>query len=183
MKDFVIKRYIKDEMSKFKNYHDMVSFLESLTDKEARTVGRLLSRWRNNGVYWKVMFRADWEISKVDISRILIGGINDGIHPLIEENSHLLETMCGDPRIANHPEFKDQGEIRNKLFLALKIGNLFKIIDGSHRIVRLACDGDFYDDTSFLLLHAPEDADKLFGKLKIWIKKKLGIYNPLKVQI
>jgi hypothetical protein len=152
---------------------DMVSFLESLTDKEVRTVGRLLSRWRSNGVFWKVMFRADWEISKVDISRILIGGINDGIHPLIHENNHLLETMIGDPR----------GKMRNKLFVALRVGELFKIIDGSHRIVRLACDGDFYEDTSFLLLHASEDADRPLGKLIIWIKKKLGIYNPLKVRI
>ena len=66
-------------------------------------------------------------------------------------------------------EFKSQGEINRRLFLAIRRGDAFQIIDGSHRIVRLACDGDFYNKTDFgVVVHRH---DLLLNEPTIYIQK------------
>lgn len=178
MRNFVMRRYVVDEMSKFKNFGDLQSFIGTLKPRHIKKLCKLLSKWRKNGVYKDIMLRTDWFITPVDISNIFIGGLNVGVRPIIEENGCLLANICGDPKIADHKEFKSQGEINRRLFLAIRRGDAFQIIDGSHRIVRLACDGDFYNKTDFLLLYSTDDEVTFIRKVRNWILEKLRLYNP-----
>jgi hypothetical protein len=178
MRNFVLRRYATDEMSKFKDFKDLQSFVGSLKPRHIRLFAKLLSKWRKNGVYKKIMQKTDWHIATVDISQIFINGLSIDIRPIIEENGCLLANICGNQKVSNHKEFKSQGKINRKLFLAERKGDMFQIIDGNHRIIRLACDGDFNEDTSFMLMFSTEGDIRLITKIKNWILEKLKLYNP-----
>lgn len=137
-----METYIMDEMSKFKNQHDTASFLDTLNGKEKITLMKWLSHWRKNMVYERIIKTTHYEIKyNVPSYRIIIGAINDYVSELICMCDHNLSNIAESKEISEHPEFKSQGNINRKLFLARKCEGKYKIIDGSHRAIRLACDG------------------------------------------
>lgn len=178
MRNFVLRRYATDEMSKFKDFKDLQSFIGSLKPRHIKLLANLLSKWRKNGVYKKIMQRTDWHIAPVDISQIFVNGLTIDVRPIIEDAGCLLANICGNPKISNHEEFESQGKINRKLFLAIQKGDMFQIIDGNHRIIRLACDGDFYENGDFLLMYSTEGDVKLIVRIKNWVLEKLRLYNP-----
>ena len=115
MRDFVMNRYVTDEMSKFKNFGDLESFIGSLNKRQTRKLGKWLSKWRKNGVYNNIMIHRDWFIAPVNIGQIVLGGINVEVRPMIEDSGYLLANICGNPKISKHKEFKSQGKINRRL--------------------------------------------------------------------
>lgn len=145
----VYRKYIFDEMSKNKDYNikDLESLILSLNFEQAKQFCKFFSYYRKNGVYDFISKGPDiWREDVVDISNIDVGPIHFGINPFLEENAWSLKKITKDKRIVNSEEFKSQGPIhrRSLSFIAKKIINekhhRYRIIDGMHRIIRLACD-------------------------------------------
>lgn len=136
-----MKKYITDEMSKFKNFDDLEKFVNTLKTEQIYQLGQWLSFWRKNSLHEFISGGPnEWEVDKVHISNIQITKINDRINPSLERHSYLLEKISRDKKICNHDEFRSHGEIRSKSLIARKKGDKFEVIDGIHRAVRLACD-------------------------------------------
>ena len=140
-KTFVIKKYIRDEMSRFKNFDNLTSFVDSLNLRESKMLLRLLSKWRKNPVYRQVTSKDKWYLDWISIDKIKVNLINNDINPLLDKNEFLLSKIAKDKEICNHSEFRIQREIKNETILAFKVENYFRVIDGNHRIIRMACDG------------------------------------------
>lgn len=141
-KNEVMKHYVTDEMSKFKNRSDLEQFVNTLKTEQIDQLCEWLSSWRQNSVYNYISEGPNsWLMNKVRISDIKIERVNDRVNPLLKRQDYMLEKISRDEEICNHDEFGSQGNINSKKFIAIKEGDKFKIIDGSHRAVRLACDG------------------------------------------
>ncbi len=145
-KGSVYKKYIFGEMSKIKecNIDHLEDFVNTLNNDQARILCKYLSYNRKNNVYDYVSKGPDyWNVHDINISDIYVDKINPIINPYLERNDWSLKKISKDSNIAIHDEFKTQGLIDPKLlnFIAKKIGHDYKIVDGIHRSIRLACDG------------------------------------------
>jgi hypothetical protein len=141
-KNEVMKKYVIDEMSKFKNLGDLEQFVNTLKTEQIDQLCKWLSSWRKNSVFNNILSGPNsWQMDKVHISDIKIKRVNDRVNPLLEKHDYMLENISQDEEICNHDEFRSQGNIKSKRFIAIKEGDKFKIIDGIHRAVRLGCDG------------------------------------------
>ena len=145
----VYRKYVFDEMSKNKEYNinDLENLVYSLNDEQVKQFCKFFSYNRKNIVYDFISKGPDnWKEEIIGISNIDIGKVNAGVNRLLEENGWSLKKICKDRRLSNIDEFKNQGDIHHisLSFIAEKIVNgghrRYKIIDGTHRVIRLACD-------------------------------------------
>jgi len=142
----VYKKYIFGEMSKNKKYsiEDLDHFVKSLSASQSKLLCRFWSIYRKNSVY-EFISRGpnNWNVVTVDVNKIYVEKVNPSINPLLERNKWSLAKIVEDSEIGVHEEFKSQGEMDNRLlgFIAKKTGDKYWIIDGIHRIIRLAFDG------------------------------------------
>lgn len=145
-KDKVYRKYIFDEMSKNKEYDitDLEYLVKSLNNNQAKELCRYFSYYRRNCAYDFISKGPDnWQTGHIDISDIRIEKINPRINHYLEKNDWSLKKISNDKDIAKHDEFKSHGTIDPKIsnFIAKKTGHKYIIVDGMHRIIRLACDG------------------------------------------
>ncbi len=134
-------------MSKIKecNINHIEGFVDSLKDDQARVLCKYLSHQRKNRVYDFISKGPDhWKMSDISISNIYVEKVNPTVNNYLERNDWSLEKISMDKDIHHLDEFKSQGPINTKLlsFIAKKIGNDYKIVDGIHRVIRLSCDGE-----------------------------------------
>lgn len=142
----VHKKYIFDEMSKNKEYDitDLGRFVRSLNNSQTKELCRYFSCYRRNRAYDFISKGPDnWRMDHIDISNIYVEKINPTVNHHLERSDWSLEKISKDRHIRQHDEFKHQGPISSKIssFIAKKIGHEYRIVDGMHRIIRLACDG------------------------------------------
>ncbi len=141
----VYKKYIFDEMSKNKDYDikDLEHFVNFLSGEQTRQLCKYLSYYRKNNVYDFISKGPeDWQKNIVSISNIDVGMIHVEVNHYLEQNNWSLKHIAKDKVICQLEEFKDQGGIHPKSlsFIAKKEGHRYRIIDGMHRIIMLACD-------------------------------------------
>lgn len=142
----VYRKYIFDEMSKNKEYNisDLGDFIRSLGDYQAKQLCRYFSSYRRNRTYDFISKGPDnWRVDYIDISNIYVEKINPAVNHYLKKNDWSLKKISKDSDIARHDEFQPQGHINSKMsiFIAKKIDHEYRIVDGMHRIIRLACDG------------------------------------------
>lgn len=142
----VYKTYIFGEMTKIKecNIDRLEDFTNTLNDDQAKMLCKYLSYQRRNNVYDFVSRGPDnWKVNNVNISDIYVEKINPDVNPYLEKNGWSLKKISKDENIHKHNEFKSQGHINSKIsnFIAKKVDHEYRIVDGMHRIIRLACDG------------------------------------------
>ena len=142
----VYKKYIFGEMSKHKKYdmEDLDHLVNSLSMSQSKLLCKYWSGYRKNSVYDFIKAGPDnWKNVTVGVSNIYVEKVNDGVNALLEKNGWSLDRICLDKDISLNDEFKKQGEIDNRLlgFIAKKVGDKYKIVDGIHRVIRLGCDG------------------------------------------
>jgi hypothetical protein len=141
-KNDVMKKYVTDEMSKFKNFDDLEGVVNSLTSEKIYEIGKWLSSWRRNTLYSDIFGSpTNWLASTIAISNVELTNVKSEIDSLFKRHNYSLEEISRDREICTHSEFRSQGEIKSKSLIAIKNGDKFKVIDGIHRAVRLACDG------------------------------------------
>ncbi len=141
-KNEVRKKYVTDEMSKFKNLGDLKDFVNTLEIEQMCQLCQWLSSWRKNNLCDFISKGPNnWSVKNVPISNIKVTRVNEEINPILEKHNYLLEKISQDKEICNHNEFKSQGNINSKSLIARKRGDKFKVVDGIHRAIRLACDG------------------------------------------
>lgn len=146
----VFRKYVSDEMSKFRQPEHLCKFIESLDDGQIETLCGWLSEWRKNEMYrFIVQSPAEWKIADVTISRIKVGDVNDIVKPLLKRNRYRLDAIAGDAEIAKHFEFAWPGKYQPGELIAIKQGDMFLLKDGIHRAIRAACDGT----TEFRLMY------------------------------
>lgn len=143
----VYKKYTFDEMSKNKEYNivDLENLIKSFDNNQATQLCKYFSYQRKNGIYDFISKGPEnWKEDIINISNIDVGPIHVGINHFLGENNWSLKKIVKDKRISNNDEFKSQGYIHhNSLsFIAKKNNHRYKIFDGMHRIIRLACDGE-----------------------------------------
>ena len=142
----VYQRYIFGEMSKNKKYslEDLKHFVDSLSASQTKLLCKYLSVFRNNRVYDFIKSGPDnWKSLTVSINDIHVEKVNESVNALLEKNEWFLAKIVEDNEIGAHEEFKSQGEIDSRLamFIAKKAGDKYKIVDGTHRIIRMGLDG------------------------------------------
>lgn len=142
----VYRKYIFDEMSRTTKLStkDLENYVDSLDDHKAKELCQKLSHSRKNGVFRFISNGPDrWIVKAVSISKIYMGGINKRVNQYFIRNAWLLKRIAKDKDIRKHREFKKWGDIhyRSMTLIADKTGSSYKIIDGNHRIVKLACIG------------------------------------------
>lgn len=141
----VYKKYIFDEMSKNKDYDikDLENLVNFLNGEQAKQLCKYFSHYRKNNVYDFISKGPEiWQKDVINISSIDIGAIHIGVNRYLEENNWSLKKIAKDKRICQLDEFKNQGGMHPKMlsFIAKKEDHRYRIIDGMHRIIRLACD-------------------------------------------
>ena len=145
-KDNVYRKYVLDEMSKNKEYDitDIEHLVKSLDGSQARQLCRYFSCYRRNRMHDFISKGPDnWRTNHIDISNIYVEKINPTMNHYLEKNDWSLKKISEDNHIRQHDEFKNQGPINSKIssFIAKKERHEYRIVDGMHRIIRLACDG------------------------------------------
>ena len=143
----VYKKYIFGEMSKHKKYslEDLDHLVKSLSASQSKLLCRYWSTYRKNSVYDFVKVGPDnWKVGIVNISDIFVEKVNESMNTLLEKNEWSLAKIVEDSEIGSHKEFESQGIIddRLKILIAKKVGDKYKIVDGTHRIIRLGLDGE-----------------------------------------
>lgn len=142
----IYRKYILDEMSKNKEYDiiDLVHLVKSLDNNQAKELCKYYSYYRRNCVYNFISKGPDnWQIDHIDISNIYVEKINHIVNSHLEKNDWSLKKIAEDANIHQLDEFKSQGPIDTKIlsFISKRTGCEYRIVDGMHRIIRLACDG------------------------------------------
>ncbi len=145
-KSDVYRMYVYDEMAKKTkdSIEDLADYVDSLDDEKIKKLCRRLSHSRKNGVFKFISRGPDhWIVKTVDISRIHVRRINSKVNGYLSRNKFLLRKIAEDEKIPRLKEFKKKGKIhkRSLYLLAHKRGSSYKLIDGNHRAVKLACDG------------------------------------------
>lgn len=154
----VYRKYCFDELSREINredshsdnkdhkFEELEKRVDSLSDSEAKKLCKDLSHSRKNPVYAHITGGPrDWCIDSVKISMILMIGINRKVNRYLSEHYWSLRDISKDKRIIKHKEFRKKGDIHPKCMtlIAHKIdGHRFKLIDGNHRAVQLAINGE-----------------------------------------
>ena len=114
-KEDVFKKYVIDEMSKFKFHEEIINFVNTLNSSKVQLICKWLSNWRNNKNFDFISTGpTDWSINIIDISNIRVSEINKKINPLLEKNNFSLKSISQDRELCNHDEFKSQGDIEDK---------------------------------------------------------------------
>lgn len=142
----IYRIYVYDEMAKKTkdSLENLGDYVDALSDNRAKALCRRLSRSRKNGVYRFISRGPDsWIIKTISISEILVRRINSKVNGYLSRNKFLLRKIAKDEKIPKLREFKKRGNIhkRSLCLLAHKRGSSYKLIDGNHRAVKLACDG------------------------------------------
>ena len=145
-KNEVYRIYVFDEMAK-KTRHsleDLGHYVDSLDDDKIKELCRHCSHSRKNGVYRFISRGPNrWTVKIVNISDIYVRCINSKVNGHLSRNRWSLKRISKDKKISKLREFKRRGTIhsRNLSFIAHKKGDKYKLIDGNHRAIKLACRG------------------------------------------
>lgn len=142
----VYKKYIFGEMSKNKKFslEDLDHLVGSLSTSQAKLLCKYWSGYRKNSVYDYIKMGPDsWNVVTVGVSNIYVEKVNESVNGILKNDEWLLEKIAEDVDVLSHEEFKKQGTIDNRLlgFIAKKAEDKYRIVDGIHRVIRLACDG------------------------------------------
>lgn len=141
-KNKVMRKYVIDEMSKFKDFSHIENFTKTLDPDRINKLCEWLSSWRNNSVFNEIANGPDnWLEDTISINKIRVGKVNEIVNTLLMKHDYFLSKISNDRDICEHDEFVSQGSIASKCLIAKKLGENFEIIDGIHRAIRLACDG------------------------------------------
>jgi len=146
----VYRKYIFDELSKkikdSKKLEDLEHYVDSLSDHKAKKLCCKLSHSRKNPVYSFISRGPDqWLIENVKVSKIYMIGINHRVNQYLRENGMSLRKNSKDERIRKNKEFKKKGDIhpRCMTLIGQKMdGYRYRLIDGNHRAIKLACSGE-----------------------------------------
>lgn len=147
-KDDVHRKYVFDEMAKKTKYDikDLEKYIDSLSDDQIKRLCRHLSHSRKNGVY-RFIARGpkNWMIKTIDISDIYVRRLNNSVNGHLSRNHWSLKKISKDEKIPELKEFKKKGKIHHRsltLIAHKKEDNIYKLIDGNHRAIKLACNGE-----------------------------------------
>ena len=145
-KSDVYRKYVFDEMSKITKLSlgDLEHYVDSLDGHKAEYICSTCSRSRKNGVFGFISRGPEkWKVKTVNISKIYLRGINNSVNHYLSRNGWWLENISRDKSITKLREFKKHGDIhrRSMSLIAEKVGGKYRIIDGNHRSIKLACSG------------------------------------------
>lgn len=145
-KNGVYRIYVFDEMAKKtkRSLEDLGNYVDSLDDDKIKGLCRHCSHSRKNGVYRFITRGPNrWTVKIVNISDIYVRGINSRVNGYLSRNGWSLKRISKDKDIRKLREFKRRGNIhsRSLSFIAHKKGDKYKLIDGNHRAIKLAYNG------------------------------------------
>lgn len=145
-KDNVYRIYVFDEMAKKTKCHleDLGHYVDSLDHDKVKELCRHCSHSRKNGVFRFISRGPNlWTVKVVNISDIYVRRINSYVNGYLSRNGWSLKKISKDKKIPRLREFKNIGNIHSRSlhFIAHKIGDKYKLIDGNHRAIKLACNG------------------------------------------
>lgn len=145
-KDKVYRIYVFDEIAKKTKRHleDLGHYVDSLDHDKVKELCRHCSHSRKNGTYRFISRGPNrWTVKVVNISDIYVRRINSNVNGYLSRNRWSLKKISKDKKIPKLREFKKRGNIHSRSlhFIAHKKGDMYKLIDGNHRAIKLACSG------------------------------------------
>lgn len=139
----VFLHYVVSEMSKEIDRTKAHGFAETLSDAELIYLVRTLSRSRRNAVEEYLITRVrTWELVELGLEDVAVTDINDEVKPLLQANGYNLDEIASDEALCRHREFDARGRrIVDERTIGIRTAGRTAIVDGMHRIIRMACDG------------------------------------------
>lgn len=145
-KSDVYRKYVFDEMARItkRSMKELEKYVDYLDNHKAKELCSRCSRSRKNNVYGYISKGPEhWIVKTKNISNIYVGVINARVNGYLSRNGWLLKNISKDKDIHKLGEFKKWGDIhhRSLSFIAQKNGGKYRLIDGNHRAIKLACNG------------------------------------------
>ena len=141
-----INRKYEDPNDKEQKIKDLEQYVDSLNDHKAEKLCCNLSHSRKNPVYGFIKRGPDhFLVGDIKISHIYMIGINGNVNHYLSNHCFSLKECSKDKHVIRHKEFKKKGDIhpRSMTLIAQMIDkNRFMLIDGNHRAIRLASNGE-----------------------------------------
>lgn len=103
----------------------------------------MLSGYRNNAVARVLLDEPRvWELVIATADQVTVTDVNKTVAPLLGRNGYNLDEIAEDEELCRHPEFDSRGRpIAEERTIGVQDAGRIKVIDGMHRIIRMACDG------------------------------------------
>ncbi len=135
--------YVRVEMSKVIEQGKLEPFVNSLSESELAYLVRVLSRYRKNAVERVLLTESRvWELVYASSEKIAVTPINEKVNELLAANGWNLDEIATDERLCGHEEFDSSGRpVSEERTIGIQDEGKIRIIDGMHRIIRMACDG------------------------------------------
>ena len=165
-KKMLMTKYVIDELSRMLGDDAELSvFVHKLKHTELRKMCKMLSGYRYNGVYKNLVQRGGWKIKCVGTDKIKVGGINSEIEPTIKECDYNLNHIVEFGDMRRFGELNKQRDIRPGVFITVKEDGIYRVIDGTHRIIILANEG-----TNKFMLAYTDKKKSIFEQIKTIIR-------------
>lgn len=139
----VLALYVRVEMSKEIDQDKLQAFVAGLSESELAYLVRVLSRYRENAVKRILLLEPRWwELVSASSEEIAVTGINESVNHVLEAYGWNLDEIVIGGKLCGHPEFASAvGAITEERTIGIQDAGRIQIIDGMHRIIRMACDG------------------------------------------
>lgn len=83
-----------------------------------------------------------WELVSAPIEEIAVTAINEKVNEMLKACGWNLDEIALHEELCTHPEFDSAGRlVTEERTIGIQDEGRIQIIDGMHRIIRMACDG------------------------------------------
>lgn len=121
----------------------ILEFLEKVPSPQIDRLSRVLSTFRNNGVYGKIIPHGNWiTVPNVQLANVFVYPAEETLKGLFKKNNWKLFSIVADQdlwKAEPYNRWSKDREVEFRTCLADKLsGDAYKIFDGVHRAIQLA---------------------------------------------
>jgi hypothetical protein len=137
--------YLRGELGKLAPQAWVEEVVSGLSDGDAVTVASVLSLCRNNGVSRDLANGARFELVTVPVEHVLLRPAEPVLRERFEANGWSLVRIACDDRVLRTKPYVDYPTghgVEYSVLLARAEGEKYRVIDGMHRAIQLARNGE-----------------------------------------
>ena len=147
----------RDFLMKFNSKVSIEEFILNLSEENKKNLSRLLSNWRNNGVYNKINHlemvgekyqHSFWTILDIPLTYLYISPAERSLWDLFERHQFSLIKIANDPKLLRYSPYNGYLKNINEIEYPICLGEQqgfdlkYKIFDGVHRAIQIAINNE-----------------------------------------